>query len=40
MYSTSINSDKQKETIRQRCTSYLDRAEKVKEFLKVTITFI
>uniref|UniRef100_A0A915AED9 vesicle-fusing ATPase n=1 Tax=Parascaris univalens TaxID=6257 RepID=A0A915AED9_PARUN len=27
-------SDKQKETIRQRCTSYLDRAEKVKEFLK------
>ncbi|VDK46912.1 unnamed protein product [Anisakis simplex] len=27
-------SDKQKETIRQRCASYLDRAEKVKEFLK------
>ncbi|VDN53364.1 unnamed protein product, partial [Dracunculus medinensis] len=27
-------SDKQKETIRQRCSSYLDRAEKVKEYLK------
>lgn len=27
-------SEKQKETIRQRCTQYLDRAEKVKEYLK------
>lgn len=27
-------SDKQKETIRQRCASYLDRAEKIKEHLK------
>lgn len=27
-------SDKQKDTIRQRCASYLDRAEKVKEYLK------
>uniref|UniRef100_A0A0N4VHV1 vesicle-fusing ATPase n=1 Tax=Enterobius vermicularis TaxID=51028 RepID=A0A0N4VHV1_ENTVE len=27
-------SEKQKETIRQRCTQYLDRAEKVKDFLK------
>uniref|UniRef100_A0A0N5B0Z8 MIT domain-containing protein n=1 Tax=Syphacia muris TaxID=451379 RepID=A0A0N5B0Z8_9BILA len=27
-------SEKQKETIRQRCVQYLDRAEKVKEYLK------
>ncbi|VIO96402.1 Uncharacterized protein BM_BM6369 [Brugia malayi] len=27
-------SEKQKDTIRQRCASYLDRAEKVKEYLK------
>ncbi|VDK73372.1 unnamed protein product [Litomosoides sigmodontis] len=27
-------SEKQKDTIRQRCVSYLDRAEKVKEYLK------
>ncbi|KHN78045.1 Vacuolar protein sorting-associated protein 4A [Toxocara canis] len=34
LFTDEAQSDKQKETIRQRCTSYLDRAEKVKEFLK------
>lgn len=32
-------SDKQKDTIRQRCASYLDRAEKVKEYLKVRLGY-
>lgn len=37
MHLDEAQSEKQKDTIRQRCASYLDRAEKVKEYLKVIL---
>lgn len=37
MHLDEAQSEKQKDTIRQRCASYLDRAEKVKEYLKVRL---
>lgn len=37
MHLDEAQSEKQKDTIRQRCVSYLERAEKVKEYLKVIL---
>ncbi|MCP9260134.1 Vacuolar protein sorting-associated protein 4B [Dirofilaria immitis] len=39
MHLDEAQSEKQKDTIRQRCASYLDRAEKVKEYLKDVTAF-